>query len=168
MIPDVSPLPLIGSIFEKLHGCTLFTKFDIQWGYHNIRIREGDQEKAAFKTTVGQYEPMVMNFGLRNAPATFQRLMNQVIRPVKAKYGEDVQVYMDDIIIATRNDLGYHRDVVCTVLEAMRGTSLFLKPEKCEFEKEQVEYLGLRAVFTRKVTVNCNYFTPLVTNATAF
>jgi hypothetical protein len=142
-IPDVSPLPLIGSIIEKLHGRTLFTKFDIRWGYHNIRIREGDQEKAAFKTTIGQYEPMVMNFGLRNAPATFQRLMNQVIRPVKAKYGEDVQVYMDDIIIATKNDLGYHRNVVRTVLKAMRDASLFLKPEKCEFERQQVEYLGL-------------------------
>jgi hypothetical protein len=142
-IPDVSPLPLIRSIIEKLHGRTLFTKFDIWWGYHNIRIHKGDKEKAAFKTTIGQYEPMVMNFGLRNTPATFQCLMNQVIRPVKAKYGEDVQVYMDNIIITTKNNLGYHRDVVCAILEAMRGASLFLKPEKCEFEKEQVKYLGL-------------------------
>ena len=75
-IPDVSPLPLIGSIIDKLHGRTLFNKFNIRWGYHNIWICNGDQEKAVFKTTIGQYEPMVMNFGLRNTPATFQRLMN--------------------------------------------------------------------------------------------
>ena len=107
-IPDVSPLPLIGEIISKLHGRTLFTKFDIRSGYHNIRIRDGDQQKATFKTNVGQYEPMVMNFGLRNAPATFQRLMNKVMRPVKAKFGEDVQTYMDDVIIATKDDINYH------------------------------------------------------------
>jgi hypothetical protein len=71
-VPDVSSLPLIGDSVNRLHRCTLFTKFDIWWGYHNIRIRKGDQEKATFKTTIGQYEPMVMNFGLRNTLATFQ------------------------------------------------------------------------------------------------
>jgi hypothetical protein len=96
-----------------------------------------------FKTNIGQYKPMVMNFGLRNAPATFQRLMNKVLRPVKAQYGEDVQSYMDDVIIATHNDLQHHCAVVCAVLSAMREASLFLKPEKCEFEKHKVEYLGL-------------------------
>ena len=84
-----------------------------------------------------------MNFGLRNAPATFQRLMNKVMRPVKAKFGEDVQIYMDDVIIATKNDLTHHREVIRAVLLAMRNASLFLKPEKCEFEKHAVEYLGL-------------------------
>ena len=68
---------------------------------------------------LGQYEPMVMNFGLRNAPATFQRLMNKVLRPVQARYGEDVQAYMDDVIIATTNDLPYHRKVVHKVLTAL-------------------------------------------------
>ena len=86
---------------------------------------------------------MVMNFGLRNAPATFQRMMNKLLRPIKAKYGEDVQGYMDDILIATRDDLMYHREVVKTVLCMMKDNSLFLKPEKCEFEKHRVEYLGI-------------------------
>ena len=141
-VPDMSPLPLIGSIIDKLHERTLFTKFDIRWGYHNIRIRDGDQEKAAFKMTIGQYEPMVMNFRLRNAPATFQRLMNKVLRPVKAQYGEDVQGYMDDVIIATKDNVDYHREVTRAVLNAMRNASLFLKPEKCESEKRRIEYLG--------------------------
>ena len=83
---------------------------------------------------IGQYELMVMNFGLRNTPATFQRLMNKVLRPVRAQYGEDVQGYMDDIIIATKDDIAYHREVTHVVLRAMRDASLFLKPEKCEFE----------------------------------
>ena len=118
-------------------------RFVTRWGYHNIRIKDGDQEKAVFKTTIGQYEPMVMNFGLRNTPATFQRLMNKVLRPIKAKYREDIQSYMDDVIIATNNDLNYHRMVVRAVLKAMRDASLFLKLEKCEFERNKVEYLGL-------------------------
>ena len=84
-----------------------------------------------------------MNFGLRNAPATFQRMMNKLLRPIKARYREDVQGYMDDILIATKDDLTHHREVVKTVLSTMKENSLFLKPEKCEFEKHHVEYLGI-------------------------
>lgn len=84
-----------------------------------------------------------MNFNLRNALVTFQKLMNKVMRPVKAKFRENIQIYMDDIIITTKNDLTYHREVVRTVLLAMRNASLFLKPKKCKFEKQVVEYLGL-------------------------
>lgn len=86
---------------------------------------------------------MVMNFSLRNALATFQRLMNKVMRPIKAKFREDIQIYMDNIIITIKNNLTYHREVVRTVLLAMRNASLFLKPKKCKFEKQVVEYLGL-------------------------
>jgi len=142
-IPNVSPLLLIAPLIEKLHGKTLFTKFDIQWGYHNIRIREGNQQKGAFKTPLGQYEPMVMNFGLRNTPATFQRMINKLLRPIKARYEEDIQGYMNDILITTTNDLEYHREVVKAVLDMMREHSLFLKPEKCKFEKHCIEYLGI-------------------------
>ena len=84
-----------------------------------------------------------MNFGLRNTLATFQRLMNKVMRPVKAKFGEDIQTYMDNVIIATKDDLHYHWEVVHAVLLSMREALLFLKPEKCEFEKWLVKYLGL-------------------------
>jgi hypothetical protein len=70
-VPDKHPLPLITNLIEQLHGKTLFTKFDIHMGYNNIRIADGNQKKAAFTTPLGQYEPMVMNFGLYNAPATF-------------------------------------------------------------------------------------------------
>ncbi len=86
---------------------------------------------------------MVMNFGLRNAPATFQRMINKLLQPIKARYGEDIQGYMDDILITTTDKLKYHREVVKAVLDMMKENSLFLKPEKCEFEKHHVEYLGI-------------------------
>ena len=69
--------------------------------------------------------------------------MNKVLRPIKARYGEDIQGYMDDILIATKRDIQYHWEVVRAVLSALKEASLFLKPEKCEFEKDKVEYLGL-------------------------
>ncbi len=84
-----------------------------------------------------------MNFGLRNAPATFQRMMNKLLRPIKAHYKEDVQGYMDDILITTKDNLKHHREVVKMVLNVIKENLLFLKPEKCEFEKCHVKYLGI-------------------------
>jgi hypothetical protein len=104
-IPDKHPLPLITNLIEQLHGKTLFTKFDIHMGYNNIRIANGDQEKVVFTTPLGQYEPMVMNFGLCNAPATFVRAMTRIFRTLQNTYPEEVLIYMDNILIATPNDL---------------------------------------------------------------
>ena len=86
---------------------------------------------------------MVINFGLQNTPATFQRVMNKLLQPIKAKYRKDVQGYMNDVLIATKNDLEYHWKVVKAVLSIMKKESFFLKSEKCEFEKWYVEYLGM-------------------------
>jgi hypothetical protein len=111
-ILDKHPLPLITNLIEQLHGKMLFTKFDIRMGYNNIRIAEGDQEKAVFTTPLGQYEPMVMNFGLCNAPATFICAMTRVFRTLQNQYPEEVLIYMDDILIATKNDTTHHRQIV--------------------------------------------------------
>ena len=70
-VRDTYPLPLISNILDHLQGKTLFTKFDIRWGFNNIRIKEEDRWKAAFKTPFRLYEPTVMYFGLTNSPATF-------------------------------------------------------------------------------------------------
>jgi hypothetical protein len=78
-VPDATPLPLITSLIEKLHGKTQFTKFNIRSKYHNIRIKDSDQHKAGFKTSKGQFEPMVINFGLQNTLRTFQRVMNKLL-----------------------------------------------------------------------------------------
>jgi len=99
---------LIKTILEQLQGRSLFTKFDIRWGYNNIRIKEGDKWKAAFKTLKGLFKPQVMFFGLTNSPTTFQRTMNQMFREMKMQYPTELFIYMDDILIVTDNDLARH------------------------------------------------------------
>ena len=142
-VRDTYPLPLISVILEQLQGKKLFTKFDIRWGYNNIRIREEDQWKAAFKTPFGLYQPRVMFFGLTNSPATFSRTMNRMFRRLTDKYPQELFVYMDDILIATGDDLSRHRQIVHEVLELLEKESYFLKPSKCAFEQTSIEYLGV-------------------------
>jgi hypothetical protein len=135
-----TPLPLITETIDRLKEAKYFTKMDVRWGFNNIRITEGDQEKAAFLTKRGLFEPTVMFFGLTNSPATFQTMMNHILRPL-IKRGK-VLVYMDDIIVFTQTT-EEHRRVVREVLEVLKENKLFLKPEKCEFEQTTVEYLGV-------------------------
>jgi hypothetical protein len=142
-IPDRHPLPLITDLIEQLHGKQLFTKFDIQMGYNNIRIKEEDQHKAAFTTPLRQFEPTVMSFGLCNAPGTFVRMMNRVFRPLLGKYPQELLIYMDNILIATTSDEQRHQQIIREVLKTMRQESFFLKATKCKFEQPRVEYLGL-------------------------
>jgi hypothetical protein len=94
------PLPLIPQLVDRLTGCTLYTKFDIRWGYNNIRIKEGDEWKAAFLTNEGLFEPTVMFFGLTNSPATFQTMMNTIFA-VEVAEGW-LTIYMDDMAIHTK------------------------------------------------------------------
>jgi hypothetical protein len=142
-IPDWHPLPLIAGLIKQLHRKQLFTKFDIRMGYNNIRIREEDRHKVAFTTPLGQFKPTVMSFGLCNALGTFVRTMNRVFRPLLAKYPQELLIYMDNILVATTNNIPRHRQIVREVLETMRHKSFFLKTAKCEFEQPQVKYLGL-------------------------
>jgi hypothetical protein len=142
-IPDKHPLSLIINLIEQLHRKMLFTKFDIHMGYNNIRIAKGDQEKATFTIPLGQYEPMVMNFGLCNASATFVHAITRVFRTLQNQYLGEILIYMDDILIATLNDPSCHRQIVRDILQTMREESFFLKAAKCKFEKQRVEYLGL-------------------------
>ena len=104
-------------------------------------MRDGDQWKAAFKTNCGLFELMVMVFGLTNAPATFQSMMNHLFRElIDEGY---VTIYMDDILIHTPNDPALHRRVVNDVLRILAVNDLYLKPQKCQFEQAEVEYLGV-------------------------
>lgn len=91
------PLLLASDIINRLKGAKIFTKFDVRWGYNNIRIKEADQWKAAFITNQGLFEPRVMYFGLTNSSATFQTLMNTIFADLIA--AGKVAVYMDDILI---------------------------------------------------------------------
>ena len=139
-IKDRYPLPLISDLMDRLSGAKVFTKLDVRWGYNNVRIREGDEYKAAFVTNRGVFEPTVMTFGLTNAPATFQSMMNYIFADLIAQ--GKVTVYLDDILIYT-NDLETHRKDVQDVLQRLVKHDLYLKPEKCEFEVEETEYLGV-------------------------
>src|SRR5713226_9697707 len=131
----------MSDIVDKLQDTSIFTKFDIHWGYNNVCIKEGDKWKAAFKMNRGMFEPQVMFFGLTNSPATFQAMMNEVFKDLIDT--SKVFVYMDNILIATAT-LEEHRRLVNLVLECLRDNDLFLKPEKCDFEHAEIEYLGLR------------------------
>ena len=134
------PLPLAADIINRLTGAKYFTKFDVQWGYHNIYIREGDEWKGAIVTNRGLYEPKVMYFGMTNSPVTFQALMNSIFADLIAA-GKMV-VYMDDLLIYAAN-LVQLRKVTCEVLARLMQYDLYLKPEKCKFEKQEMEYLGM-------------------------
>src|SRR5260370_30553283 len=96
--------PLIPQTIDHLSGCTLFTKFDIQWGYNNIHIKPGDEWKAAFLTPEGLFELTVMFFGLMNSPATFQMMMNNIFHKQVAQGW--LSVYMDDLAIHTKRHPG--------------------------------------------------------------
>jgi hypothetical protein len=113
---------------------------DMRWGYNNIRIKDGDQWKAVFKTQQGLFELMVMFFGLCNSPATFQAMMNHLFKELIDQ--EVVVVYMDDILIFTCT-IEEHWEVTHKVLKILKDNDLYLKPEKCKFEKRKIEYLGL-------------------------
>ena len=140
-IPNKYPLPLISELIYDLAEKHLFLKFDIQWGYNNIRIKEGDEYKAAFKTSEGLFELMVMFFGLTNSPATFQRMMDDIFQDEIAQGW--LHIYMDDMIIATEDDEVLHELRVNHILDKLKKFDLFLKPEKCKFHQQEVEYLGV-------------------------
>lgn len=134
------PLPLISDVFERVKKARYFTKLDLRWGFNNVRIKEGDEWKAAFKTNRGLFEPLVMFFGLCNSPATFQTMMNDILRDF---INRGVTLcYMDDILIFNE-EKEEHRAVTMEILNTLRQHNLFLKPEKCEFEQERIEYLGM-------------------------
>ena len=134
------PLPLIPQLISKLRGAKYFTKLDVRWGFNNVRIKDGDEWKAAFRTNRGLFEPLIMFFGLTNSPATFQTMMDDVFRELVDE--GIVIVYIDDILIFMRT-VEEHRKATRHVLELLRKHNLFLRPEKCEFEKTRIDYLSL-------------------------
>jgi hypothetical protein len=138
-IKNEAPLPLITDLLDKLQSARYFTKLDVRWGYNNVRIKKGDEWKAAFKTKFGLYEPLVMTFGLCNAPATFQTIMEEIFSDLISD--GHVIVYLDDILIFHESSTeltALTHEVLCRFLK----WDLYLKPEKCSFEKDTIEYLG--------------------------
>jgi hypothetical protein len=139
-VKNAYPLPRIEDLIDKLRGKTLFTKMDIRWGYNNVRIREGDEWKAAFVCKYGLYEPTVMFFGLCNSPATFQAMMDDIFQ-IEIAQGWLV-VYMDDLLIANSGDREDMIKKCLHVLKKLAEHDLFVKAEKCEFMVTKVGFLG--------------------------
>jgi Reverse transcriptase (RNA-dependent DNA polymerase) len=149
-ICNAYPLPLIPELIDRLSGCSLYTKFNIRWGYNNVRIKEGDEWKAAFITNEGLFEPTVMFFGLTNSPATFQTMMNSIFaNKIAEKW---LMVYMDDMAIHTQHlehemeeqHIQRHQNYIKRILAKLMEHNLFLKPEKCAFEQPSIEFLGVQ------------------------
>ena len=132
------PLPRIDDLFDQLQGASWFSKIDLRSGYHQMRVRDEDVQKTAFRTRYGHYEFVVMPFGLTNAPAAFMDLMNRVCRPMLDR---SVIVFIDDILVYSKTQ-GQHEEHLREVLETLRRERLFAKFSKCEFWLREVQFLG--------------------------
>lgn len=137
-IKNRTPLPLIDETLDRIGSAKIYTKIDLYGAYHLIRMAEGEEWKTAFRTRYGLFEYLVMPFGLTNAPATFQAMINDVLRPYLDVF---VVVYLDDILIFSEREQD-HVNHVTKVLEALSTLNLFIKAQKCEWSVTSTEFLG--------------------------
>ncbi|GKA29795.1 putative reverse transcriptase domain-containing protein [Tanacetum coccineum] len=129
---------LIDDLFDQLQGSSVYSKVDLRYGYHQLRVRDEDIPKRAFRTRYGHYEFQVMPFGLTNAPAVFMDLMNQVCKPFLDKF---VIVFIDDILIYSRNKVE-HEGYLKQIMELLKKEELYAKFSKCDFWLSKVQFLG--------------------------
>ncbi|GBG65534.1 hypothetical protein CBR_g51126 [Chara braunii] len=132
------PLPRIDDLLERLGGAKYFSKLDLKSGYHQISIQPNDRYKTAFKMRYDHFEWVVMPFGLTNAPATFQAAMTNEFRAMLDQF---VLVYLDDILVYSRS-LEDHLGHLRRVLETLRRAKYKANRDKCEFVRQELEYLG--------------------------
>jgi len=169
---DITPLPNLAQCIQDLQGMEVFSKFDIRWGYNNIRIKEGDKWKGAFKTRHGLYEPKVMFFGMSNSPASFQRFMNGILEELYKHFErkgihnirEIFKNYMDDCGIGTLlKDLALHIEIIHFLFDLLVKHGLHLKLSKSVFLQPQMDFLSIRiskegvTIDPAKVAGLCDY-----------
>ncbi|CAA0839620.1 Uncharacterized mitochondrial protein AtMg00860, partial [Striga hermonthica] len=137
-IKNKYPLPRIDDLFDQLSGACVLSKIDLRSGYHQLKIKESDIAKTAFRTRYGHYEFVVMPFGLSNAPAVFMDLMNRIFHPYLDQF---IIVFIDDILIYSKSQKE-HEEHLRVVLETLRREKLYAKFSKCEFWLQRVSFLG--------------------------
>jgi len=131
-------LPLISDVVENIGMKKLFTKMDLRWGYNNIQIKEGDEWKTAFTTPEGSFEPTVIFFRLTNSPATFQAMMNELLRDL-INMGK-VVAFIDNIIVGMEMEEG-HNEIVAEIIKRLEENDLYVKLEKCKWKVREVGFL---------------------------
>ncbi|GKC10809.1 putative reverse transcriptase domain-containing protein [Tanacetum coccineum] len=132
------PLPRIDDLFDQLQGSSVYSKIDLRFGYHQLRVRDEDIPKTAFSTRYGHYEFQVMPFGLTNALAVFMDLMNRVCKPYLDKF---VIVFIDDILIYFKSE-EEHAEHLKLILELLKKEELYAKFSKCDVWLSKVQFLG--------------------------
>ena len=132
------PLPRIEDLFDQLKWVGVFSKIDLRSGYYQLRVKDVDVPKTAFRTRYGHYEFLVMTFGLTNAPTAFMDLMNRVFRPYLDQF---FVVFIDDILVYSRDEQE-HEQHLKIVLQALRETKLYAKLSKCDFWLNEISFLG--------------------------
>ena len=135
---DAYPLPVIDEILDNLGNAKFFSAFDLSSGFHQIPMYENSKKYTAFSTPEGHFHLNRMPFGLKNAPASFQRMMDSALRGL---IGKICFVYLDDIVVFGRT-LKEHNENLITLFERLRATGLKLQPDKCEILRPKLEYLG--------------------------
>ena len=134
------PLPLISDIVENIGTKKVFTKIDLRWGYNNVWIKERDEWKVAFTIPEGSFKPIVIFFGLTNSPATFQVMMNKLLRDL-INMGK-VVAFIDDVIVGMEEKEG-HNELAVEIIKRLEENDLYVKPEKYKWKVREVGFLGV-------------------------
>jgi len=133
-------LPLITNLIDNMESKKVFTKMDLRWGFNNVRIKEGDEWKEAFTMHVGSFKPTVMFFGMTNSPATFQVMMNEILRDL-INEGK-VAAFVDDVLVGTETE-ERHDEIVEEILKRLEENDLYIKPEKCVWKVQKIGFLDV-------------------------